>query len=74
MRLDDMLDWLLDHWMVAIMLFIAVIVALGYIDAQYEAEYPCLEYGPERVEYFQKIGDMMVPVYSRPCIHRSEGK
>lgn len=50
---------------------IVMLVAAVMIHATYETAHPCLSYGPERVAYYQHIGDIMVPVYEKPCLARA---
>lgn len=55
-----------------IVLCIALLIASAFAKAKLEREHPCLAYGPERIEYYQKIGDMMYPVYEKPCVQRAD--
>lgn len=38
---------------------------------KYEQDHPCLEYGPERLQYMQKVGDMYIPIYGKDCLRRT---
>jgi hypothetical protein len=38
---------------------------------KYEADHPCLEYGPERLQYMQKVGNTLIPIYGKDCLRRA---
>jgi hypothetical protein len=38
---------------------------------KYERDHPCLEYGPERLQYMQKVGSTLIPVYGKDCLRRA---
>ena len=54
--------------LIAVVLFLVVILGATL---KYELDHPCLEYGPERLQYIQKVGSTYVPIYGKDCLRRT---
>lgn len=69
-KLEAVADWCIDHPVRLICVALALMVVIGYVSDQYEKSNPCIKRGPREVAYWNKIGDMMYPVYHEPCLQR----
>jgi hypothetical protein len=68
---DDILEWLGDHIVHIFVVFGLLCLAGIFAEVSYDHDHPCLKEGPEKVEYYQKLGDIMVPVYGHACLERA---
>lgn len=68
--LDNVMAWCFDNPIRLVCMALTVMVLIGYIGDQYEKRNPCIKRGPREVAYWQRVGDMMYPVYHEPCLQR----
>ena len=63
----DLID---DHIGKIVVLVLGTVAVMCCYEVYIEMANPCVQYGPERLSFMQKVGDIMVPVYGKPCIQR----